>query len=472
MGAGGAVIDTVGRPVGFSQRLMTLDGATDGGVTKLGFGTLTLAKPPCVTGLVDVQVGTLRVQPEPSLVCPDDATMRLSFENGVQKDDSPYGRAIGLVGTAANLALIAGVSGTNALHMSGLNMLYANYSDDMANADSYTISAWVRQSAYQSVTQNKTIFGNLLGGNKPHEFLLRIENGAFRMLGTGAANYSYGAFTADVTNALPLNTWVMMTYVVDGLNGFSMYVNGQKRVMKVTLNSAVTYTNAYGAGSQWLLQPPLRTSGRAFMIGTVNQSDSTGFIGDLDDVTIYRRALSAPEIAMLYRAKNPCAKRVRVAAGAVLDLAGGTQEVAEVSGEGLVINGTAVVTGTVNPGDSAERAAGALLSVANLTLGTNMTYRCDWTSAANDLVDVSGVLTANGAGTIDLGLTRPDQMPGAPRYKSFPVMYYQDGVGLTNFSQWKVTGIGRTVASASVSAADGVVSVNLDVPSGTMVFLK
>jgi autotransporter-associated beta strand protein len=70
VGSGGAVIDTLGRNVGLSQRLMTLDAAADGGVTKLGLGTLTLAKPPCVTGRIDVQAGTLRMQSEPARLIP------------------------------------------------------------------------------------------------------------------------------------------------------------------------------------------------------------------------------------------------------------------------------------------------------------------------------------------------------------------------------------------------------------------
>jgi hypothetical protein len=258
---------------------------------------------------------------------------------------------------------------------------------------------------------------------------------------------------------------------VDGLNGFSMYVNGERQPMKITVNGTNVFTAVYGAGSQWLLQPPARTSGHAFMIGSVAEYDTTGFIGDLDDVTIYRRALSAPEMAMLYRATNPCAKRARVAVGAAMDFGGGTQELAEVTGEGQIVNGTALVTGALNPGDEPASAPGALLSAANLTLGTNVTYRCDWSPAANDRVDVWGTLTVNGAGTIDLGLTEPSQMPGYPRLRSFPVMYYTGITGAANFSQWRVTGIGRS-ANASVSAANGVVTVNLEVFSGTLLLMR
>ncbi len=62
-------------------------------------------------------------------------------------------------------------------------------------------------------------------------------------------------------------------------------------------------------------------------------------------------------------------------------------------------------------------------------------------------------------------------MPGRPRLRSFPVMTYTSITGAGNFSQWKVTGIGRP-ARASVSAADGVVTVNLEVFSGLLLIMR
>jgi autotransporter-associated beta strand protein len=476
VGDGGAVIDTQGRDVTLAQRLMTLDGET-GGVVKRGLGTLTLAEPPCVTGRIDVHSGTLRLAPEAGDAYPDDALVRLTFEDGIQVDSSDYSRAISLVGSIGNLASVDAPHGTNAVRFNAANTLLVDYTGDMKNADTFTISAWVRQSAYQTITKRQTILSTIASyANVAQEYLLRIipdsGSGNFRFLGTAENNYGYGSFTADVVGAVPLNTWVMLTFVADGKNGFRMYVNGEQRTMKVTLSGNSTYTNVYGIGKTWLMQPPTKISGRAFNIATVGSGDTEGFVGDLDDVTVYRRALSATEIATLYTVSNPFAKRVRAAAGATLDLAGATQEVAEVTGEGFVGNGTAVVTGTLNPGDSAESAAGALLTASgNLTLSTNMTYVCNWTPEANDLVDVWGTLTVNGAGVIDLGLSLPSQMPGYPRQKSFPVMVYTDISGAANFSQWSVTGTGRT-ATATVSATGGAVWVNLEVFSGTLMLLR
>ncbi len=477
VGPRGAVVDTQGRSVTFAQRLTAQNGVDDGGLIKRGYGTLTLAKPPCVTGVVDVQAGMLTLKPESGVAYPDDPMVRFTFENGVQTDDSAYEKNAGTTtGTTNGLSLIAGVKGTNAVHFAGSNAPYVNYSDDMANMDTYTVSAWVRMPVYQSVNQKKTFFGTLPDYNLTrHAFLLRVmENGDFRMLGAGpfSSVTGYGQLYADVLGAVPENTWVMLTYVADGLNGISMYVNGTNREMRVYNNGAITYTNAYGAGQHWLFQPTANANGRAFAMGAVTVTESNTFSGDLDDVTVYRRALSAAELSMLYRSHVPYERRVRVAMGANLNLAGVTQEVAEVTGEGTVLDGTASVTHALNPGDAADTPAGALLVFnGGLTLGAHVTYTCDWTPAANDLVDIWGTLCVDGAGTIDLGLTLPSQMPGSPRYKSFPVMYYTSIVGASNFSQWKVSGTGRKV-TGSISASDGVVTVNLDVPSGSVFFLR
>ena len=474
VGTGGAVVDTQGRSATLAQRLTALTGAEAADVTKRGLGTLTLAKPPACGGLTDVQAGTLRQQPDASTACPDDPMLRLSNENGILKDDSAYNKGIGLVGTLGNLALTDGARGTNGIRFNNVNALYLNYSDDMKSVDSFTISMWVRQSAYQTVTGKQTLFSTIQSyANDYQEFLLRIlQDGSFRFLAVGEDHYGYGSFTADVVGAVPLNTWTMVTLAVDGRNGFSMYVNGVRRTMKVTLSGATSYADVYGAGKLWLLQPPARTGGKAFNVGAVSGGDATGLIGDLDEVTVYRRALSASEIALLYQAAVPYVRKVRVAAGAAYDLAGAVQQVATLTGEGSVRNGAAVVTEALNPGDAESVPAGARLTFeGNLTLGTNVTYTCNWAPAENDLVDVWGTLTVNGAGIIDLGLTRPDQMPGMPRVRSFPVMYFTDVVGAANFSQWRVIGVGRP-ATASVAAFNGVVSVTLDVPSGSLMFLR
>ncbi len=476
VGAGGAVVDTQGRSVTLAQRLSALGGAADGGVVKRGLGALTLAAPPCVTGRIDVQSGTLRLPPEAGTAYPDDPMLRLSFENGVQADDSPYARnALTFKGNTNNLNLVAGKNGNAALAFNGQNALYVNYVDDMVSMDAYTVSAWIYKPTFAGSNQSLTFFGTLDDYTPTaHELLLRTTSGAFRMLMTGADNKGFGQRIVEVTNALPLNTWTMLTLVVNGTNGVAMYVNGEKRTMRSSETGEGgpwTLSADYGIGKSWYLTG--RTSGRLCAIGTTATSDTDFFNGTMDDVTIYRRALSEPEIALLRQAKVPYGKRVRVAAGTALDLAGSAQTLRELTGEGSIGNGNATVSDLLNPGDAANSAPGAVLTATDsLTLGTNVIYTCNWKPEENDLVDVWGTLRVDGAGTVDLGLTTPAQMPGAPHLRSFPVMYYGAIVNAANFSQWKVTGIGRAVRAATVSAANGVVTVNLDVPSGTLILMR
>lgn len=473
VGAGGAWINTRGRTVNLSQRLTAWDGG-DGGVVKCGPGTLALSSVPCVTGRVDVRSGTLRQQPDNGAVYPDDPLLLLTFEDGVLNDRSTYNHTLGVVGNVDNLVSVERPDGHTGVRFNGSTALYLNYRDDVQQADSFTVSAWVRLSAYGANNQRRTFFGTLDDYTEDaHDFLLRVVadgGGTFRWLGTGPDKLTYGHLLADVEGAVPLNTWTMLTFVVDGQNGFSMYVNGMRRTMKVKKGSVTTFTDSYGAGQSWLLVG--KNDGKAFNIGAVANTDTDCFTGDMDDVAVYRRALSDAEIAMLYAAKMPYGRRVRVAAGAFYDLAGAEQEIDEVTGEGRIDNGTVAVTGLLDPGHDRTTPAGATLTVGGgLTLATNVTYICDWTPEANDCVDVWGTLTVEGAGCVDLGLSEPWQMPGAPRNKVIPIMYYSAIEGAANFEHWQVTGTGRSTR-ASIQAENGVVAILLEVPSGTLLRLR
>ena len=467
--AGGAQIDTRGRNVTLAQRLV---GAGD--VVKRGPGMLTLAKQPCVAGRVDIQTGTLRQLPEADPPYPDDPIVRLTFDGpDLRTDASVYANDIGLVGSEGTLTAVDGVRG-NAARLAHVNALTVPYRDDHQNAGRWTVSVWVRQSTRGSSNQRMTFFGTLDDYSKDaHDFLLRIlADGTFRWLGTGPGNVEYGHLRADVADAVPLNTWTMLSFVADGTNGFSMYVNGERRTMKVTANNDGSFVNTdvYGAGQQWLLLG--KTGNRAFSFGAVADTDTDCFEGDIDEATVYRRALSAAEIALLYRGQNPYSRRVRVAAGAVYDLAGADQEIDELTGEGTVANGTVKVTEMLAPGDAEDAPAGSWLTVTGgMTLGTNVTYRCDWTLGMNDMVDVQGTLTVAGSGVIDLGLTEEGQMPASPHNKRFTVMAYGAIEGAANFAGWTVTGTGRHYRS-SVTAQNGEVTVTLEGPGGTIMLLK
>ncbi len=470
VGSDHAIIDTSAYNLAIEQRLMPLDGSS-GGVVKRGTGVLALRRPG-VEGLLEVEAGTLRLTPEAGGLIPDAPMLRLSFEDGILNEESACKQSLNLLGSINNVVLVDGARGERAARFNGSHVIQVGYRSDMAGVDSYTISAWVRQSAYGGVNTARTFFGNLINYSQTaHEFLLRVLGGDYRMIITGNDNYAYGNLYMDVVGAVPLNHWVMLSLVVDGTNGLSMYVNGEKRTMRINFNGVVTYSDTYGAGKRWLLQPPARTSGKAFMIGSVAANDTAGFIGDIDDVTMYSRALNEAEMELLYTSQV-AAPRVCVKEGAKLDLAATTQQVRELSGTGLVGGGEVVVTERLNPGDSPESAPGAWLGIdGSLVLGTNVTYVCDWQAEENDIVEVAKTLTVDGRGFISLGLTDKSQMPGSPRVKSFPVMYYGEIVGAENFAQWEVVDVGRKV-DAQIVAADGVVSIRLEVRSGMVLMLR
>ena len=100
---------------------------------------------------------------------------------------------------------------------------------------------------------------------------------AFDASGIGFGNFSGAGFT---TWQLPLNTWTHLAGTFDG-STFRFYTNG------VLAGSG---TGALGPATS----TPLRIGGSG--------SCSAGFVGLLDEVAVYKRALSASEIASIYYA--------------------------------------------------------------------------------------------------------------------------------------------------------------------------
>ena len=159
----------------------------------------------------------------------------------------------------------------------------------------------------------------------------------------------------------------------------------------------------------------------------------------------------------------------RVGTLGTLDLLGETARVSAASGSGRVVNGTLAVKSLLAPGDAADSVAGAVLSVQSLTLGTNVVYACTRGVSVNDLVDVGGLLTVDGAGVIDFG--RTSQNPITSGFTT-TVMTYGSVSGAANFADWKVTGLGRKGYAATVSAVNGEVKVSLEATFGTVILMK
>ncbi|NLF99585.1 MAG: LamG domain-containing protein, partial [Lentisphaerae bacterium] len=292
----------------------------------------------------------------------------------------------------------------------------------------------------------------------------------FKLNGSGELRlleHSSGSWWQDiVTDAkVPLSQWVHVAVSVSP-QGAQLYINGAPQSMR-SQNPAGVYT---GVGWPWPgdIRLAAAASTAGLLIGRTHPT-SGRLKGSLDDVMLYDRVLTAAEVAQLHDGSASRRVAVRVAGLGVLDLTGATQAVSEVSGCGYVVNGTLAVEERVAAGDDDAAAAGAALSVANLTLGTNAVYACSFDGAANDTVEVAGLLTVDGAGAVDFGRTEAD-----PVTRSFTatVMTYGTVSGAANIAGWRVTGLGREGYQATVTAADGEVVVTVKATFGSVLLLK
>jgi len=484
LGAGGARIDTGTNTVKIdAARFTSLNGAEAAGITKLGTGRLWLTRLPVTGGLIDAREGALTLQDDTATVLrlvPNDPMYLYSFETGIVTDSTRNAWHATLTGNDGNVALAAGagLDGRQAISLDGtkgLSVAHTNYTEALPE---WTLSAWVRQTAAAGSEDGNTFLSSCYDdAAEANTFYTRINpDRTFSLCHAGASGSTADDDVTLTTSATaPLGAWTLLTAKADGLNGISLYVNGVRQTVTAAVGGSSLTTNVYGAGKTWYLVPSGRaTTGAptALLIGKKLDAGTACFSGDMDDVTLYKRALSDSEIAMLQKRANPYAPQVCVASGASLDLAAGSLSLGTAMGEGLVSNGTLKVTGMLAPG-ATNSAAGAVLSVRNnLTLGTNMLYACDWSAATNDLVAVGGLLTVEGTGTIDLGLDADSTALAASSRRVFPVFTYGTLAGEANFANWTVTGVGkRPVASASVTAANGIVRVRVGFFDGTMITL-
>ncbi len=176
-----------------------------------------------------------------------------------------------------------------------------------------------------------------------------------------------------------------------------------------------------------------------------------GIPGDFAEVIIYTNLLSAADrtttisylqkkwlgvsstSAVTNSLSSTLAAEVRT--GAVLDLCGGSQTLAALSGGGRVTNGAVTVTGRLSPGDSGA-AAGVLTVGGDLTLTAGATNAFDCVAGAADTVSVSGTLTLQGANTVEVSLN------GQPPPAQMTLFTFSALAGEGYLSSWTVQGSG------------------------------
>jgi fibronectin-binding autotransporter adhesin len=170
----------------------------------------------------------------------------------------------------------------------------------------------------------------------------------------------------------------------------------------------------------------------------------------------------------LLRARLGGTNDLFVAAGAAFDALGERCTVGDLTGSGLLTNGTIAVTGRLDAGTN-NAPAGATITVQNLALVPGATVAVPFTAVTNDFTTVTGTLSAEGPGFFDLGR---DEANPAPVPLSLTVASY--GALSGSFAGWKAVGTGlppdKAVATV-VTAADGLVTLTLRY-SGTLIMLQ
>lgn len=154
-----------------------------------------------------------------------------------------------------------------------------NDSLDLTNA--VTLEAWVAPSQIGNLNNATTIMhkGDINSfGNQPYSLHYNREGTAVFRVGNSS---TFSLFTGSTT-VLPLNTFTHIVGTYDGITS-KIYINGILEGSSVE-NIGTLVTNNL----------PLR----------IGNNGSAGFVGKIDEPTIYSRALSASEVQSIFNAGN------------------------------------------------------------------------------------------------------------------------------------------------------------------------
>jgi autotransporter-associated beta strand protein len=211
----------------------------------------------------------------------------------------------------------------------------------------------------------------------------------------------------------------------------------------------------------------LTTPDSPICIGHVN---NWGMSGNIAEVLVFNRALAPQERAAVEKYLQikwfggtpplPAATKVVLATGATLNLNGASTTVAELSGSGLVSNGTLVVNSSIN---MTNGATANLLVQSNLTVAAGTTLNYDYTASTSDVVNVTGTLTLQGAGnTVTLNAI------GSVNPPPNRITLFTFGTCLGDPSSWSVQGTLQPGYSYCVRKDAGSVYVSV-AQMGTMI---
>jgi hypothetical protein len=189
---------------------------------------------------------------------------------GAAQNGTPTSVTLGTAGPRPP-AQVGFESGNNAPTFNGTSSFIAAGPGMLSGRAAFTLTGWIKPAAVPGSRIG------LFGQNDAVEFGF--------INGTTVQCWTPGGGSVDITYTPAMNTWHHITAVGDG-TAIRIYVDGNQ------VGSAGTATGNYGSSAE------------PFRIGGGGIFDPTGnfFNGQIDEVAVFQRALSAGEVNNLYRA--------------------------------------------------------------------------------------------------------------------------------------------------------------------------
>jgi hypothetical protein len=159
----------------------------------------------------------------------------------------------------------------------------------------FSVSGWALISSNES-NINSTIINKTAGGNGPYQWSVYYSNGTIR---AGVYSDTLARNYIELQSPVSFNQWYHFVLIFDGsqpeLQRVQLYING-------STSSTSLYSITGNLGSTTTATQQNIAIGASHAPNSLIWSDF--FNGDVDDIRIYNRALSAAEVTDLYMAPS------------------------------------------------------------------------------------------------------------------------------------------------------------------------
>ena len=187
----------------------------------------------------------------------------------------------------------SGKSG-QAASFDGVNDYIELTTNETLRVDYYTISFWIKTTSQDN---RISIFGGRYGNNSVDHSGFNVTLGNephFNTIYSDVMTRPTGNWGAHANTSIRIGKWVYVTFVFDGQVS-KVYVNG-------------SFDNEFNSSGTQYSSVTVRwnTPYQNLLIGGSNYSNFTKYMGELDELRIYDRALSSTEIQELYTGNPSC----------------------------------------------------------------------------------------------------------------------------------------------------------------------